>query len=48
MSILESGAGFCDVIFGWDANDKCYENSEVTVGIRHIPMLLLKLILTFS
>ncbi len=29
-SMLENGAGFCDVIFGWDAADKCYENSEVT------------------
>lgn len=29
-SMLQSGAGFCDVVFGWDAADKCYENSEVT------------------
>lgn len=30
LSALESGIGFCDVIFGWDSNDKCYENSEIT------------------
>ena len=30
LSAAESGLGFCDVIFGWDSNDKCYENSELT------------------
>jgi len=30
LSAIESGLGFCDVIFGWDCNDKCYENSEIT------------------
>lgn len=27
---LESGIGFCDVIFGWDANDDAYDNGTVT------------------
>lgn len=27
---IEQGLGFCDVIFGWDCNDKCYDNAEVT------------------
>ncbi|WP_297089468.1 hypothetical protein [uncultured Draconibacterium sp.] len=27
---LENGLGFCDVIFGWDCADACYENSEIT------------------
>ncbi|HYQ57812.1 MAG TPA: hypothetical protein VEP89_10760, partial [Draconibacterium sp.] len=27
---VENGLGFCDVIFGWDCNDKCYENNELT------------------
>ncbi len=30
LSILESGLGFCDVIFGWDINDNAYDNSEFT------------------
>ena len=27
-SALQSGFGFCDVILGWDINDKCYENGD--------------------
>jgi glutamine synthetase len=23
---LQSGYGFCDVVFGWDSNDVCYDN----------------------
>ncbi len=30
LSSVENGIGFCDVIFGWDCNDKCYDNSEIT------------------
>ena len=30
LNAAESGLGFCDVIFGWDSSDKCYENSELT------------------
>ena len=30
LEIAESDLGFCDVIFGWDANDKCYDNIELT------------------
>jgi glutamine synthetase len=29
-SIVESGFGFCDVIFGWDCNDVSYENADFT------------------
>lgn len=25
-----SGLGFCNVVFGWDSSDKCYDNSEIT------------------
>ncbi len=28
------GFGFCDVVFGWDAHDRCYDNAEVT-GWQH-------------
>ena len=27
---LDSGFGFCDVIFGWDSNDSAYDKAEVT------------------
>lgn len=30
LGILEKGFGFCDVVFGWDMTDKCYENSDYT------------------
>src|SRR5262245_4128336 len=29
-SVLEDGFGFCDVIFGWDIADSCYDNAQVT------------------
>lgn len=29
-SALSGGFGFCDVIFGWDIGDVCYDNSKVT------------------
>jgi glutamine synthetase len=30
ISVVESGTGFCDVIFGWDANDAAYDNAGFT------------------
>src|SRR5215472_2034318 len=29
-SIVKKGFGFCDVVFGWDAADKAYDNGEFT------------------
>ncbi|MBS1667868.1 MAG: glutamine synthetase [Bacteroidetes bacterium] len=29
-SIAEKGFGFCDVVFGWDANDIAYDNAKIT------------------
>jgi glutamine synthetase len=29
-SVVESGFGFCDVIFGWDIGDVLYDNANVT------------------
>lgn len=29
-SVVESGMGFCDVIFGWDIGDVCYEDAKFT------------------
>ena len=30
FSVVESGFGFCDVVFGWDAADLAYENTRYT------------------
>jgi glutamine synthetase len=27
---LQDGYGFCDVVFGWDSSDTCYENASIT------------------
>jgi len=30
LDTLESGIGFCDVVFGWDSNDAAYDNVQLT------------------
>lgn len=30
LSVIENGLGFCDVIFGWDAGDALYDNTQYT------------------
>jgi glutamine synthetase len=30
----DGGFGFCDVVFGWDSSDNCYDNTSVT-GWQH-------------
>ena len=30
VAIAEKGFGFCDVVFGWDAQDSAYDNGEFT------------------
>ena len=30
INALENDLGFCDVIFGWDCGDQCYDNSKIT------------------
>jgi glutamine synthetase len=27
---VANGYGFCDVVFGWDSNDACYDNAKLT------------------
>jgi glutamine synthetase len=34
FSAIEGGFGFCDVVFGWDAHDQCYDNTKLT-GWHH-------------
>jgi glutamine synthetase len=30
LAAADSGFGFCNVVFGWDSGDVCYDNSEYT------------------
>lgn len=30
LSAIEDGFGFCNVVFGWDASDQCYEGIDYT------------------
>src|SRR5262245_32653756 len=30
LSAAESGFGFCNVVFGWDSSDVCYDNAQYT------------------
>jgi glutamine synthetase len=30
LSIVQGGLGFCDVVFGWDINDLCYDKIDFT------------------
>jgi len=37
------GFGFCDVVFGWDANDNCYDNATLTGWHHGFPDALARL-----
>jgi glutamine synthetase len=34
FSAVDNGFGFCDVVFGWDSQDQCYDNTRLT-GWQH-------------
>ena len=36
-SAAESGFGFCDVVFGWDSADVCYDNTKITGWHKGFP-----------
>jgi len=43
LSVIDSRTGFCDVVFGWDANDVAYDNTTYTgwhTGYPDAPALL--------
>lgn len=40
---LDSGFGFCDVVFGWDSHDQCYDNTHVTGWHHGFPDALARL-----
>jgi glutamine synthetase len=42
-SVIEDGFGFCDVIFGWDIADACYDNAALTGPSTGYPDIRAKL-----
>ena len=43
LGAAESGFGFCDVVFGWDSHDACYDNTTVTGWHHGFPDALARL-----
>jgi len=43
LSAIESGFGFCNVVFGWDANDQAYDNATWTGWHTGFPDALVRL-----
>src|SRR6185437_13803106 len=42
-SALEGGFGFCDVVFGWDCHDQCYDNTTYTGWHKGFPDALARI-----
>ncbi|MBS0327400.1 MAG: glutamine synthetase [Proteobacteria bacterium] len=36
-SAIDGGLGFCDVVYGWDCHDQCYDNTTATGWHRGFP-----------
>jgi glutamine synthetase len=45
-SAVAGGFGFCDVVFGWDCTDTCYDNTTLTGWHKGFPDALARLDLT--
>ena len=43
VSAVEGGFGFCDVVYGWDMHDQCYDNTTVTGWHKGYPDALARL-----
>ncbi len=43
FSAVEGGFGFCDVVFGWDMHDLCYDNTRLTGWQHGFPDALVRL-----
>jgi glutamine synthetase len=39
----DGGFGFCDVVFGWDSNDACYDNAKLTGWHTGFPDAMVRL-----
>jgi glutamine synthetase len=42
-SALEGGFGFCDVVYGWDSHDSCYDNTTLTGWHKGFPDAIARL-----
>jgi glutamine synthetase len=42
-SAVEGGFGFCDVVFGWDMHDACYDNTTLTGWHKGFPDAMVRL-----
>ena len=43
VSSVEGGFGFCDVVFGWDSQDVCYDNTKLVGWHKGYPDVLARL-----
>ncbi len=43
LSAVEGGFGFCDVVFGWDSGDQCYDNTKITGWHKGFPDALARI-----
>ena len=43
FSAVEGGFGFCDVVYGWDLHDVCYDNTTMTGWHKGFPDALARL-----
>ena len=43
LSAAEGGFGFCDVVFGWDSQDVCYDNTTITGWHKGFPDALARI-----
>ena len=43
VSALEGGFGFCDVVYGWDSHDQCYDNTTLTGWHKGFPDVVARL-----
>ena len=37
LSATRTGFGFCNVVFGWDSGDQCYDNTTYTSWQQRLP-----------
>jgi glutamine synthetase len=43
FSAVDGGFGFCDVVFGWDVHDQCYDNTRLTGWHHGFPDAMVRL-----
>jgi glutamine synthetase len=43
FSAVDGGFGFCDVVFGWDSQDQCYDNTQLTGWHHGFPDAMVRL-----